>query len=566
MVRIAHAKTSWYVSCSPREPKKLLPELKLLLKYDGKEWTEKEQVLFAESLKGLDSFEGEGYDNEPAFSARDRVAKLKKYGFAFVTKEQGKKILHITEAGKEILKSRIPEEIFLKQMLKWQYPSNQHRSKTQYPPDRFIIRPFIFTLKLIMALKGISKTELAIFAFTTTDENKLNSIVDEIKLYRKRREAISGKTKKLQFDERYFTKKLRGLKHLKLNSYYDMADALTRHLRFTPLFTTSGNKIILSENMKSLSEWIISQPISINTDYDDEKKFYSYFGNPNLPTTILDDSKMLVNSINIIYEQITTLKKHLSIKTIQSKKPLPTSILKLKELLFDLINEKKEHMKLNLQQVIQKDPARDEILNMFDSIEEREVIDAPTYFEWNMWRALLHIDDEQKIVPNFNMDADLQPTNSAGGKKGDIEAYYADFNLLVEVTLSSGQRQANTEIEPVWRHVGNFQTQSKGKKTIGLFVAPKIDTATPRDFFVKINHPLFDGATTTIIPLTLEQFKDVFRFISNIKTNKSKKLLRLWNLFELEATSNRHKHGVSWFDTFPEIISNWKTEILRIKN
>lgn len=205
------AKPSWYVGCSPRDPTKLLPELGLLLsKYDGKEWTAKEQALFAESLAGLESFEGEGYTKELAFSTRDRVAKMKSYGLVYVAEEKGKKILHITEAGKAILNSPIPEEIFLKQMLKWQYPSYQHKNPNQYPARNFLIRPFIFTLKLILSLDGMTKIELAIFAFTTTDENNTQLVIKEIRQYRKKRDAVFGKTKKAEFDYDYHLRKFAG--------------------------------------------------------------------------------------------------------------------------------------------------------------------------------------------------------------------------------------------------------------------------------------------------------------------------------------------------------------------
>lgn len=577
---MVYAKPSWYVGCSPRDPRKLLPELGLLLEeYDGKEWTAKEQALFAESLAGLESFEGEGYTKELAFSTRDRVAKMKSYGLVYVVEEKGKKILHITEAGKAILNSPIPEEIFLKQMLKWQYPSYQHKNPNQYPAKTFSIRPFIFTLKLIIALDGMTKTELAIFAFTTTDENKAGLIIEEIRHYRKKRDGIFGKTKKLEFDDGYhlrkFTEAYSEYLHVesdedfldkKLRNSYDMADALIRHLRFTPLFTIRGSRVVLSENMKELADWIVSQPITINKDYSDANKFYKYMGNPNLPLTILDDKPILTKTLQKVHTQIIDLSKKIPPTTKFKISPFPKtesmSILQLKELLFKLLNEKKEVLHLHLEKDIQKEPAREEIIEMFDRIVEHDVIDPSTYLEWNMWRALLHVDDEEQIVPNFKMDADLQPTNGAGGKMGDVEAYYADFNLLAEVTLTFGQRQADKEIEPVWRHVGNFQANGNGKKTIGLFVAPKIDPATPRDFFVKTINPYFDGATTTIIPLTLDQFIDIFNFIHNIKKNKSKKMLYLWTLFEQEATSGKHKHGISWWQSFPEVIARWKKELI----
>ncbi len=186
------AKASWYVGCSPRDPRKLLPELKLLLAYDGVEWTREQQDKFYKELTSSGSFEGEGYKKEPSFSVRDRVAKMKTYGLVYVDESN---ILRITTAGKMIVNSKIPDEIFLKQMLKWQYPSYQHKGDS-YPESKFLIRPFIFVTKLIEKLEGMSKTELAIFAFTETDEGNVDSVVEEIKQFRAKRNGITGKVPK----------------------------------------------------------------------------------------------------------------------------------------------------------------------------------------------------------------------------------------------------------------------------------------------------------------------------------------------------------------------------------
>ncbi|MFQ6089040.1 MAG: hypothetical protein ACE5K0_09100, partial [Candidatus Methanofastidiosia archaeon] len=59
-------------------------------------------------------------------------------------------IIHITEAGNRLIENRRPHEIFLKQFLKWQYPSYQHggRKGTRklYPETTFAIFPFIEAL------------------------------------------------------------------------------------------------------------------------------------------------------------------------------------------------------------------------------------------------------------------------------------------------------------------------------------------------------------------------------------------------------------------------------------
>lgn len=577
-------KPNWYVGCSPRDPRKLVPELRLLLKYQGKRWAVKEQENFAKELSTLSSFEGEGYGKELAFSARDRVAKLKTYGFVYVSDDN---ILCITPAGKWICETHLPEEVFLKQMLKWQFPSYQHR-ENQYPAEKFLIRPFIFVSKLIEALDGISKTELAIFAFITTKEDETNEVIEKVKKYRKAREVIKGKTKKGEFDyqihyqliKRAFSEFIKqGKTNLresgrqkfseedfldtKIGSSYDMADALVRHLRFTPLFTIQGNRVIIADNMHNIVRKINSKPIRINPDYDNVEKFYNYMGNPDLPVTIIDKKEGLVREIRKLLSEVQI--RHKEAQKINHGISAPPIVAienlsahNLKEYLFSLLEFDKNYKRTLLERKIQESTMLTEIISTYQQIVDREVIDAPAYFEWNTWRALLHLDDEERIIPNFSLDKDLKPLNSAGGRKGDIETYYPEAGVLVEVTLSGGQRQADKETEPVWRHVGNFQESNGKKKSYGLFIAPDINEATFLDFFVRATHPLFKGKKVIVIPLSLTQFIEVFRHLSGARGNKSLFFTMLLSKIEEEANSGKYEDGVTWSRTIPTIIAEWK--------
>ncbi|MEW5986933.1 MAG: AlwI family type II restriction endonuclease [Chloroflexota bacterium] len=84
------------------------------------------------------------------------------------------------------------------------------------------------------------------------------------------------------------------------------------------------------------------------------------------------------------------------------------------------------------------------------------------------------LDDFREVRPNFTLDDDLQPFTTAPGKKADFEVEYNNtFILLVEVTLTSGARQYDTESEPVTRHIGRvqFEEQKKAK--------PRVESPNP---------------------------------------------------------------------------------------
>ena len=126
-------------------------------------------------------------------------------------------------------------------------------------------------------------------------------------------------------------------------------------------------------------------------------------------------------------------------------------------------------------------------------------------FEYNTWRAMTMLDGGN-IKGNFKFDDKGQPLSTAVGNMPDIECDYVDFSLSVEVTLQAGQRQYETESEPVARHYGQLKKRT-GKETYCLFIAPTINTSTLAHFYA-LNHMeiSYYGGKSKIIPLELEQF------------------------------------------------------------
>lgn len=64
----------------------------------------------------------------------------------------------------------------------------------------------------------------------------------------------------------------------------------------------------------------------------------------------------------------------------------------------------------------------------------------------------------------------------------DIECDYDDFVLSVEVTMQQGQRQYESECEPVARHSGQMKKRTS-KDAYCLFIAPVINKASLAHFF-----------------------------------------------------------------------------------
>src|ERR1700722_10092817 len=97
----------------------------------------------------------------------------------------------------------------------------------------------------------------------------------------------------------------------------------------------------------------------------------------------------------------------------------------------------------------------DDILDVFDDILVKKTTPDPSlYLEWNSWRAFVMLNDAKEVIGNFRFDLDGQPLSTAPGNLPDIRIDYEEFQLIIEVTLSSGSRQYEMEGEPVARHFG----------------------------------------------------------------------------------------------------------------
>lgn len=135
---------------SPRTPDKMIPEISLLAaNLTGKEWDSDTQKAFTQMLREADFYEGSGR-KDPAFSARDRINRAPKaLGFVRL-----KPTVSLTEAGKRYVTSRLRDEVILRQLLKFQFPSPFHK-KGKGATD-FNIRPYLEILRLVRSLGSLS--------------------------------------------------------------------------------------------------------------------------------------------------------------------------------------------------------------------------------------------------------------------------------------------------------------------------------------------------------------------------------------------------------------------------
>jgi len=513
MAKISNTKTLFFVT-SPRSPIKLIPELQLLKQFEGKVWDEKTQSDFtAVLLKESSSFKKKPKD--PSFTARDRINRAPK-SLGFVNLEP---TIQITEAGKK-LDSDFREEIFLRQLLKFQLPSYYHPCDTSI----FEVKPFLEIIRLIFDLDGLTKTEMQIFGLQVTKVSKYSEICEKILKFREDKLKIKQgkkihaiKTCISEFNKIYAKdlpkpKKAHQIELIKkMRNARDYADACFRYLLFTGLFEYDFNtsELQVKENTRKEVEYILKNVPRAVTIFSTKEQFKEYLFDPFTPSLFWDVPT------NIIAEL-----ERLKIKTT----PADT----IEELKKKLIEGWKKTYELTINkevEVLVKKNDLGEVFGIYDSLIESnsELIEPNLYLEWNTWRAFVVLDDG-KINGNFLRDRDGNPISTAGGGKPDLECDYKDFGLIVEVTRSSGATQYNMEGEPVARHLGDARRRVTGKPIYAIFIPIKLHPATLTHFFMLLKYqlPYYNG-TAEIIPIELSYFVELLkRCGGNIQSQKMK--------------------------------------------
>jgi len=159
-----------FVTTSPRTPAKMIPEIALLNShFSGQIWNNETQCAFMELLKEENFFNGEGA-NDPAFSARDRINRApKSLGFVVLSPT-----IQLTPAGIELIDSKRKEDIFLRQLLKFQIPSPYHTPSNNSAD--FWIKPYLELFRLIRHFGSLKFDELMMFGLQLTDYRNFGSL------------------------------------------------------------------------------------------------------------------------------------------------------------------------------------------------------------------------------------------------------------------------------------------------------------------------------------------------------------------------------------------------------
>jgi len=323
----------------------------------------------------------------------------------------------------------------------------------------------------------------------------------------------------------------------------DYTDALFRYLRATGMVNIShiGKSISIAPEKILEVDYFLKNTNREPCFVDEEKLYADYLANPEIPQLLTDDKVLLLNKIHADFPDI--------------KADMSFSLSKLKDILFDEVNKRKETI-INEQITAIKDyRLYDEITITFSQIADKTLYDIPLMLEWNVWRAMTMLDGGQ-VKTNLKFDDFGNPMSTAQGNMADIVCDYGDFGLTVEVTMQSGQRQYEMEGEPVTRHLAKLKKETE-KPAYCLFVAPEINEACIAHFYAlhKMNISYY-GGFSTIIPLPLSIFQkmvdDSYRATYVPNPKQVKRLFERSN--EIAKNSGNEEE---WYQAITSEALNW---------
>ena len=547
-----------FITTSPRTPEKMIPEIDLLSKnFEGKKWNTETQIAFMELLRNENFFNGSG-NNDPAFSARDRINRAPK-ALGFILLEP---TIKLTESGKALISAKRKEEVFLRQLLKFQIPSPYH-TPSEKAAD-FYVKPYLEILRLIYTLGTLKFDELMIFGLQLTDYREFNNIVKKIEKFRIDREKTSKKYREFKYyaqmnelQEIYSSELAKGetstresniatakkFLQTKASNMHDYADACIRYLRATGLVSIShiGRSLSILPEKKKDVEFILNNISREPVFIDDKAKYLDYLGNSELPKLLTDNKDSLLQKI----------KEENPTEQIQES----VTIHELKEKLDDLIITKREKLIQSQIAEIKDYKKYDDIQTTFTQIEENDIYDPSLILEWNVWRGMTMLDGGN-IKANLKFDDFGNPMSTAQGNMADIVCDYETFGLTVEVTMASGQKQYEMEGESVSRHLAKFKKET-GKEAYCLFIAPTINEACIAHFYGLHNLNIsYYGGKSVIVPLPLNVFKKMLE--DSFKASYTPNPQQVKSFFEYSKSIASESHSEQeWYNKIVEKALNW---------
>ncbi len=497
--------------------KKIYPVRRSYIYYaHGEEDSWLSGISFEEYLSGSKD------QKETESNGRNDKTTFEFFGFGYVDKAG---IIHATENGRKIMQGLYDQERYLKQLLKLHLPNPIQKIKSRHAA------PSIFPMQLILQVfskyESLNRCELALL-FGCDHQDQLPDLLNAIGAFKESYQALPNKLDTKQVKELFLHiyEKYLGTPENKVNSYLDYAEAFSRSLAYTGLFSLSGRslatKVRVASHAKKKMEllqrsftFLYPEPFSSLESY---MEWYGSDTNVILPWDNIDERKELVQEkISLLqnlmdqqssqaYQQRSFVSQQdLDLLFLQTTNYQSVSALKdVEKTLDQAITNHNEEYFIHVASKTEKE--RCAILDKFNDILANDDMSA-LWLEVNTWKSFIAIQGKQKVKRNFHLEEDLTPRSFAPGigNTPDMEVYYKNIILLPEVSLMTGVRQWEHEASSVIDHVIHFIEQEPEKEVCGLFLSTRIHLRTMWQFFV-LNRESWLGKSVPVVPLTITQF------------------------------------------------------------
>lgn len=551
-----------------RNPERIPDAVQLFVRaMDGRPFGRAEQFEFqglmidaglVESDRTVDK--GEGDDG-----ARKFASAFKQLGL--VTDWSYGKLWEATRVGALLARpdrtDELVESIFLRQLLKYQIPSPLESSRV----PGFRVRPFRLLLKFLRrtyeeGLLGLTKHEIGLYVITTLTEDATNfeDAFEKIRAFRAKYESLSGNVAKKKFATDELARVAKGL-GLKPGTLGDYADSNSRYALMSGLLTLRGNKLALPEARLQYVDALLADGSTLVPD----SHYLEYFYDPSMPPLPTDDPAFLHYETVRLLAELQDVATDVGAEWVLPVSPTSNELAELQAYEFRLRADLRQLRELQFYRRQRSSEALEEITQWLENIRDNTLpggaVYAPAYFEWVVWRLFLAIN--QLTVPvdrtrGFKIGDDMQPIHHARGGAADLAFGYTNYNLVCEMTLTTGGRQFTMEGEPVTRHVYTAIQASGGKPVYGLFVARQLDPNTADAFHKARYWPSKEWKTPVATPVVALEIDQILALISLMQTQgmltPSDIRTLLDNILEMQED---YESGPEWFKAYSKYYDNW---------
>ncbi|MBN1193636.1 MAG: AlwI family type II restriction endonuclease [Coriobacteriia bacterium] len=340
-------------------------------------------------------------------------------------------------------------------------------------------------------------------------------------------------------------------------TFVDYADTTIRYCRMSGLFTVRGARLVISEDAQDAARRVADwRPPSIKADL-----FSEWFWSADRPELPSDDASFLRNDLRRLSQERASLAAAVSVSEVEAPDydamALPQLKLEHKSTADDVARLREEFFYRRQAECLP------EILHLLQDIEVDDDMGPyrPALLEWAVWRSLLAVDAITCRVAdtrNFPVDSDVNPLHTAKGGVADMVFEYVGHTLAVEVTLRTGPNQWSAEGEPVPRHVFDVMRRRPDQRTLGLFLAPRIDPNTANQFLAQVywSDDIRDNVAVDIVPLTLRQYGCLLRSLGQLL--KPDRLLH--HLDDCLSRRTSCQHGPAWLAEIDRAVRSYAVE------